>query len=156
MSSERDWVETVKLSVKAELARKRLTVATGHRLPYSMHVSAYNSKDDGLAVTDPVTETYGYQTDLLIAEQQEAAAQWVPRVVVEFKLGSVTTHDALTYSAKAATHKNVHPYLRYGIIIGGLDGPVPGGLDCRGGPGISNNRQAVGGEIRHQTAPPKA
>jgi hypothetical protein len=62
---------------------------------------------------------------LLIAEELEAAAQWVPRVVVEFKLGSVTTHDALTYLAKAATHKNVHPYLRYGIIIGGLDGPVP-------------------------------
>jgi hypothetical protein len=45
--------------------------------------------------------------------------------VVEFKLGSVTTHDALTYSAKAATHKNVHPYLRYGIVIGGFKGPVP-------------------------------
>lgn len=46
-------------------------------------------------------------------------------MVVEFKLGSITTHDALTYSAKAATHKNVHPYLRYGIAIGGMDGPVP-------------------------------
>jgi hypothetical protein len=41
----------------------------------------------------------------------------VPRVVVEFKLGGFTTHDALTYSAKAATHKNVHPYLRYGVVI---------------------------------------
>ena len=41
---------------------------------------------------------------------------WVPRVVVEFKLG-FTTHDALTYSAKAATHKNIHPYLRYGVVI---------------------------------------
>jgi hypothetical protein len=33
-------------------------------------------------------------------------------------LGGVTTHDALTYSAKADTHKQVHPYLRYGILIG--------------------------------------
>jgi hypothetical protein len=49
----------------------------------------------------------------------------VPRVVVEFKLGKVTTHDALTYSTKAATHKNVHPYLRYGIVIGGFDKAVP-------------------------------
>ena len=73
MSRERDWVEMVKLSLQAELARKHLTVATGHRLPYSLHVAAYNSKHDELAVTDPVTETYGYQTDLLIAEQQEAA-----------------------------------------------------------------------------------
>ena len=46
-------------------------------------------------------------------------------MVVEFKLGSVTSHDALTYSAKAATHKTVHPYLRYGIVIGGYEGPVP-------------------------------
>jgi hypothetical protein len=53
-------------------------------------------------------ETYRYQTDLLIAEQQAEAGRWVPRVVVEFKFAGLTTHDALTYS-KAATHKNVHP-----------------------------------------------
>jgi hypothetical protein len=44
--------------------------------------------------------------------------------VIECKLKTVTTHDALTYSAKAATHKNVHPYLRYGIIVGHHPGPV--------------------------------
>ena len=43
---------------------------------------------------------------------------WIPRVVIECKIDAVTTHDALTYSAKAATHKHVHPYLRYGILIG--------------------------------------
>ena len=32
------------------------------------------------------------------------------------------SHDALTYSAKAATHKNVHPYLRYGVLIGAYRG----------------------------------
>jgi hypothetical protein len=32
--------------------------------------------------------------------------------------GRITTHDALTYSSKAATHKHVHPYLRYGILAG--------------------------------------
>jgi hypothetical protein len=46
---------------------------------------------------------------------------WIPRVVVEGKLKSITTHDALTYSAKAATHKHVHPYLRYGILLGDRD-----------------------------------
>ena len=125
MTSEREWVEEVKLSLQAALAREGLTVVTGLRLPYSLYVAAYRSKPGALASTDPATESHGYQTDLLIAEQQQAAAQWVPRVVVEFKLGSATTHDALTYSAKAATHKSVHPYLRYGIVIGGLDGQVP-------------------------------
>ena len=42
--------------------------------------------------------------------------------MIECKRGSLTTHDALTYSAKAATHKHVHPYLRYGILIGDWGG----------------------------------
>jgi hypothetical protein len=45
-------------------------------------------------------------------------SHWMPRIIVEGKLRAVTTHDALTYSAKAATHKHVHPYLRYGILLG--------------------------------------
>ncbi len=38
--------------------------------------------------------------------------------MIEAKIGNVTTHDAITYSQKAANHKAVHPYLRYGIILG--------------------------------------
>jgi hypothetical protein len=34
-------------------------------------------------------------------------------------LKKVTTHDALTYSAKASSHRAVHPYLRYGFLAGG-------------------------------------
>jgi hypothetical protein len=45
------------------------------------------------------------------------------------KLNSVTTHTAITYSQKAATHKNVHPFLRYGILIGNRKHyPLPGRL----------------------------
>jgi hypothetical protein len=46
-----------------------------------------------------------------------------PRVV-ECKQG-VTTHDALTSSTKAATHKQVHPYLRYGCRLGGYETALP-------------------------------
>lgn len=54
---------------------------------------------------------------------------WKPRVVIETKLKSVTTHDAITYSQKAQAHKNVHPYLRYGILIGNRESsPLPGRL----------------------------
>ena len=42
-------------------------------------------------------------------------------------MGGVTTHDALTYSTKAATHKHVHPYLRYGFLAGGIQ-TIPGRL----------------------------
>jgi hypothetical protein len=96
MSGERDWVETVKRALEGVLRRKAITVVTGYRLPYAVHVDRYKTKSSELAVRERVTTSYGYQTDPLIA-----------------------------YSAKAATHKNVHPYLRYGIVIGGYQGQVP-------------------------------
>ena len=68
-----------------------------------------------------------YQTDILIYEQQEE--HWKPRIIIEGKLSKITTHDAITYSQKAETHKNVHPYLRYGILIGKRKHfPLPGRL----------------------------
>ena len=39
----------------------------------------------------------------------------LPRVVLEFKT-SITTHYVLTYSAKARKHKQVYPYVRYGVV----------------------------------------
>ena len=35
---------------------------------------------------------------------------------LEFKTRA-STHDVLTYSAKARRHKQIYPYLRYGLII---------------------------------------
>ena len=59
-----------------------------------------------------------YETDLLVTEHLPGG-KWIPRVIVEAKCrGSITTHDAITYSHKAFTHRQVHPYLRYGILIG--------------------------------------
>jgi hypothetical protein len=84
-------------------------------------VSRYRGKNAEPVMAEPSK----YQTDLLIGERYDDSEEWTPRVVVEFKLGNVTTHDALTYSAKAATHKSIHPYLRYGIVIGNHPGPVP-------------------------------
>jgi hypothetical protein len=43
---------------------------------------------------------------------------------MEFK-PSLTTHDVLTYSTKARKHKQVYPYLRYGLVLGN-DPSVPG------------------------------
>lgn len=34
------------------------------------------------------------------------------------KFGGFSTHDVLTYSAKATKHKEIYPYLRYGLVIG--------------------------------------
>jgi len=41
----------------------------------------------------------------------------------------MTTHDAITYSRKAEMHKNVIPFLRYGIMLGNRKTyPLPGRL----------------------------
>ena len=43
---------------------------------------------------------------------------------MEFKAG-VSTHDVITYSTKARKHKQVYPYLRYGLVIAN-ETTVPG------------------------------
>ena len=47
-------------------------------------------------------------------------------MIIEAKTG-ITTHDAITYSQKAAEQKSVHPYLRYGML-GGNREHLPGRL----------------------------
>jgi hypothetical protein len=126
MSQENDWVasfvpalnERIQVASRSECSLK---VDALRKMPYALEVLSY--------VGDEPHERHisRYETDLLIYEQQETV--WFPRVIIECKLGSVTTHDALTYSAKAATHKHVHPYLRYGILLGEWgQSPLPGRL----------------------------
>lgn len=43
----------------------------------------------------------------------------MPLVVIETKFGGFSTHDVLTYSTKAIKHKEVYPYIRYGLVVGG-------------------------------------
>jgi hypothetical protein len=76
----------------------------------------------------PETQSISFETDLAVIETAQDGG-WKPRVVVEAKLGSVTTHHAIAYSQKAASHRAVHPYLRYGIMLGNRKHyPLPGRL----------------------------
>jgi hypothetical protein len=61
----------------------------------------------------PSRGDYAFQTDILISEKSSG----LPLVVIEVKTKEPTTHDILTYSTKAVKHKEVYPYLRYGILI---------------------------------------
>jgi hypothetical protein len=59
---------------------------------------------------------YAYQADIVVTEKNGK----VPLVVVELKCGAgagYSTHDVLTYSAKAMRHKELYPYLRYGMAV---------------------------------------
>ena len=62
----------------------------------------------------PTRGSHAFQTDLLITREDG-----LPLVVIETKYGGFSTHDVLTYSTKAQKHKEIYPYLRYGLVVGG-------------------------------------
>ncbi len=100
-----------------EIARRtlprRLIVRRGASLLYEVTV------DHRLEIrVDPKRPSRGhaaFQTDLCVFEVLAADLE-IPRVVLEFK-PKLSTHDVLTYSAKARRHKQIYPYLRYGLVI---------------------------------------
>lgn len=116
LQSEGSWVEELATLFRPSLAylsfgKVSVSIDIKRPLPYTNEVSRYR---DNTAYSHFQMK---YQTDLLISDEYDDGT-WIPRVVIECKFGGVSTHDALTYSAKASTHKHVHPYLRYGILVG--------------------------------------
>lgn len=120
--NEREWVQAIINTVQAEVKQHdpNLRVAAGQKLPYAYEVLSYTGEEP------KGRSSIAYETDILVSEHLDKD-EWKPRVIIEAKLGSITTHDAITYSQKATTHKNVHPYLRYGILIGNRQ-DLPGRL----------------------------
>ena len=116
--NEREWVGQVEELLRKHLHLMRIRVVTGLRIAYGSEITAYREVPD-------VTPR-DYQTDLAIVEDIEDGS-WVPRVIVEAKISNITTHDAITYSRKADSHRTVHPYLRYGVMLGNRGKlPLPG------------------------------
>ena len=116
---ETDWAKQVAAKLNEELTG--YSVEAGKRLTYANEIVEYGEDN-------PDYNKMTYQTDILVYESISEKS-WKPRVVIETKIDSVTTHDSITYSQKAASHKFVHPYLRYGIFLGhrGIH-PLPGRL----------------------------
>lgn len=54
-----------------------------------------------------------FKIDILIYEEDTK----IPRVAIETKLKSFSTHDVLTYSTKVQKHKVLCPYLQYGFVV---------------------------------------
>jgi len=124
MTPEKAWVESIMGPVSERLheADSSLRSYCGSKLSYAHEIREYKGQNPS------IQNTAAYETDVLITEVV-AENVWKPRVVIEAKLGKVTTHDAIAYSEKANTHKSVHPYLRYGILIGDRKHyPLPGRL----------------------------
>jgi len=122
--NELEWAKSVQGFVNDFLQKNapNLEMLIGANLPYGYEILEYKDNQPS------VSKSISYETDLLIIEKTSSSS-WIPRVIVECKIDRVTTHDAITYSEKASTHKHVHPYLRYGIILGNRGTyPPPGRL----------------------------
>ncbi|MGY3388299.1 hypothetical protein ACVWW6_000890 [Bradyrhizobium sp. USDA 3311] len=111
MPAESDFVLIAMDAAQRALSRP-LIIRRGQPLLYAIGV------DNNLTVTadpkSPVRGDSAFETDLCVFEEKAGGIS-IPRVVLEFKTG-VSTHDVLTYSAKARKHKQVYPYLRYGLV----------------------------------------
>ncbi|MDQ2921183.1 MAG: hypothetical protein M3R52_06200 [Acidobacteriota bacterium] len=118
----------IALSAAQEIVAPPLSVVRGAALLYQITV------DNRLIVRvkprKPVRGQSAFQTDLCVFEEvcfeedsKDVKVQ-IPRVVMEFKPG-LSSHDVITYSAKARKHKNVYPYLRYGLVIAN-EATIPG------------------------------
>ena len=112
MAKESPFVD-IALSVAREILAPPLSIERAAALLYQVTV------DNDLRLTvnprSPRRGSSAFQTDLCVFETQPSDVV-IPRVVLEFKT-RITTHDVLTYSAKARKHKQVYPYLRYGVVM---------------------------------------
>ena len=108
--NEDKFVKRVTRLVKEVLPYKYIPVQKAN-LYYQITV------DNNLNVTvdpkKPVRGRSAFQTDLCIFLKKGNVL--LPKVVFEFK-NSISTHDVITYSNKAKRHKQIYPYLRYGLI----------------------------------------
>lgn len=119
---EKAWIKQVvsQLQQAMEKRDQHITVESFMKLPYAYEITSYHN--DG--INDQQLE---FETDICFFEEQNGVRK--PRIVIEGKIFNITTHDAITYSQKALLHKNVHPYLRYGIFLGRRKNyPLPGRL----------------------------
>jgi hypothetical protein len=120
--TEVEWVELVANTIRPAVCQydASLEIRTGLKIAYGNEILAYEG-------TVPHSVSW-FETDLAVIENLETGG-WKPRMIIEAKYRSITTHDAITYSQKASAHKAVHPFLRYGIMLGEREHhPLPGRL----------------------------
>ena len=110
--NETDFKHSLKKKIQQKL--DGFYVKTDENLIYKVIINdelKYEPKNP----ESPIRGNYAFQTDILICKDK------VPLVVIETKYGGFSTHDILTYSTKALKHKEIYPYLRYGLVVGGDD-----------------------------------
>lgn len=129
--TENEWTRSILDKLAPVIAP--LMISTQQKIPYLQEIESYQTSSDTVADWIPNYRTPdSFETDMIVFEQKDGVV--IPRVVVEAKIKKVSTHDVITYSRKAELHKNVMPFLRYGMMLGNRkDYPLPGRLFRHGG-----------------------
>lgn len=121
---ENDWTKSICELLQEHDLGENIYIDVLKKIPYAFEISSFN--DEWEIDKDSFSET-SFETDMVVYEKLNNKI--IPRVIIEAKVGTVTTHDAITYSHKAMYHKNVIPYVRYGIMLGARETyPLPGRL----------------------------
>ena len=94
--------ESLPSEYKAEVSKKLL-----YKIIVDEELCFYPSSP-----SSPKKGEYAFETDIAIVKGN------IPLVIIEIKYGGFSTHDILTYSTKAVRHKEIYPYLRYGLLVG--------------------------------------
>lgn len=108
---EKEFGEFLKSELIKYLPRK-YKVETFANLYYKLSIN--NKLEIEQDPKNPKRGSSAFQTDLLISEIRKDLS--IPKVVIELKHG-ISTHDVITYSYKALLHKEVYPYIRYGMVM---------------------------------------
>lgn len=126
--TENKWTEIICNRLNEELKGTNLEADILNEVPYVHEILSYKINNNMKNIWEVENQkNLSFETDLIIYEKIENIVK--PRVIIEAKIKSVTTHDAITYSYKAEKHKSITPYLRYGIMLGDRgDYPLPGRL----------------------------
>ena len=121
---ENDWTKSIGELLQKQGLADNICVDVLKKIPYAFEISSFNEEWEVDAESFDETS---FETDLVVYEKVDGKI--IPRVIIEAKVGTVTTHDAITYSHKAMYHKNVIPFVRYGIMLGAREiYPLPGRL----------------------------
>ena len=121
---ENDWTKSICELLQDGVLGENIFIDVLKKIPYAFEISAL---DEAWEVVADSFDKTSFETDMVVYEKQNGKI--VPRVIIESKVGTVTTHDAITYSHKAMYHKNVIPFVRYGIMLGARETyPLPGRL----------------------------
>ena len=121
---ENDWTKSICELLQDGVLGENIFIDVLKKIPYAFEISAL---DEAWEVVADGFDKTSFETDMVVYEKQNGKI--VPRVIIESKVGTVTTHDAITYSHKAMYHKNVIPFVRYGIMLGARETyPLPGRL----------------------------